>query len=101
MRMDGRRVLVTGGAGFIGSHLVESLVRQGTKVRVFDNFSSGWHENLAEVHDDVEIIEGDVRDAEAVRSAVRGCDVIIYQAAQLEITRCIDDPSEDLRANAV
>jgi len=101
MKMEGKRVLVTGGAGFIGSHLVESLVRQGAKVRVFDDFSSGWRGNLAEVHDDVEIIEGDVRDADAVRSAVRGCDVVSHQAAQLEITRCIDDPVEDLRANTV
>ena len=101
MRMDGRRVLVTGGAGFIGSHLVDRLVRQGAKVRVFDNFSSGSRENLAAVHDDVEILEGDVRDADAVRSAVRGCEVVSHQAAQLEITRCIDDPIDDLKANTV
>jgi len=101
MKMNGRRVLVTGGAGFIGSHLVDSLVRQGARVRVFDNFSSGCRENLAQVHGDIELIEGDIRDADAVRSAVRGCDVVSHQAAQLEITRCIDDPIDDLQSNTV
>ncbi|HZW29653.1 MAG TPA: SDR family NAD(P)-dependent oxidoreductase [Isosphaeraceae bacterium] len=101
MKMDGRRVLVTGGAGFIGSHLVESLVGQGARVRVLDDFSSGCRANLAAVRDDVEVIEGDVRDAAAVRAALRGCDVVSHQAAQLEITRCIEDPLEDLRANTV
>ena len=101
MKLHNKRVLVTGGAGFIGSHLVDSMARQGAKVRVFDNFSSGWRENLTEVRDDVEIIEGDVRDGNAVRLAVQGCDVVSHQAAQLEITRCIDDPIEDLLANTV
>jgi UDP-glucose 4-epimerase len=101
MRLEGRRVLVTGGAGFIGSHVVESLVKQGARVRVFDNFSSGYLENLAAVRDDIEIVEGDVRDADAVRSAVKGCEIISHQAAQLEIIRCIDDPVEDLRSNAI
>ena len=55
MNMQGVRVLVTGGAGFIGSHLVDSLVRQGAMVRILDNFSSGLRENLANVLDDVEI----------------------------------------------
>jgi UDP-glucose 4-epimerase len=101
MNLNGVRVLVTGGAGFIGSHLVERLVRRGARVRVFDNFSSGDRSNLADVRDDVEIIEGDVRDAASVRGAVQGCEVVSHQAAQLEITRCLEDPVDDLVANTV
>ena len=63
--------LVTGGAGFIGSNIVEALVRKGERVRVLDNFSTGDPANLAAVKDRVEIIEGDLRDMDAVRRAVR------------------------------
>ena len=66
------RVLVTGGAGFIGSHIVEELLEQGHRVRVLDDFSSGRRENLAGLPGKPEIIEGDLRDAQTVRSAV--CD---------------------------
>jgi UDP-glucose 4-epimerase len=99
MNMQGVRVLVTGGAGFIGSHLVDSLVRQGAKVRILDNFSSGLRENLAGVLKDVEIVEGDVRDRGTVVSAMAGCRVVSHQAAQLEITKCLEDPIDDLIAN--
>jgi UDP-glucose 4-epimerase len=99
MRLSDVRVLVTGGAGFIGSHLVEDLVHQGATVRVLDNFSSGDVANLAKVRNDVEIMEADVLDADAVHSAMRGCEIVSHQAAQLEITRGIEDPIYDLRMN--
>ena len=67
-------VLVTGGAGFIGSHVVDDLVRAGYRVTVFDNFSSGLRENLAALDGDVEIVEGDVLDAQALHTAARGKD---------------------------
>lgn len=101
MRIAGSKVLVTGGAGFIGGHLVEALVRRGARVRVFDDFSSGLRDNLAAVRDDVEVIEGNVLDADAVRRATEGCDVVSHQAAQLEITHAIDDPLHDLQVNTV
>lgn len=99
-RLKGKKILVTGGAGFIGSHIVEDLVNSGAKVRVYDNFSSGHRENLNAVEHDVEIIEGDILDMDALINAANGVDGICHQAAQLEITRCIETPIDDLRINA-
>ncbi|MBV8117541.1 MAG: NAD-dependent epimerase/dehydratase family protein [Candidatus Eremiobacteraeota bacterium] len=96
-----KSILVTGGAGFIGSHVVEDLLANGHRVTVFDNFSSGTPENLAAVRDDVEIVRGDVLDRDAVVAAARGKDVISHQAAQLEITKCMEDPIGDLRTNLI
>lgn len=94
-------VLVTGGAGFIGSHVVDDLLEAGHRVTVFDNFSSGLRENLAHVRSDVEILTGDVLDREAIVNAARGKDAISHQAAQLEITKCMEDPLGDLQTNLV
>ncbi len=94
-------VLVTGGAGFIGSHVVDDLVRAGYRVTVFDNFSSGLRENLAALDGDVEIVEGNVLDAQALQAAARGKEIVSHQAAQLEITKCLDDPLDDMRTNLV
>jgi nucleoside-diphosphate-sugar epimerase len=91
-------VLVTGGAGFIGSHLVEALLRRGERVRVFDNFSTGRHENVKHLHDDIELIEGDLRDFDAVRRAVAGVEVVFHQAALASVQRSVDDP---MTTNAV
>ncbi len=101
MNLASAKVLVTGGAGFIGGHIVESLVAQGAQVKVYDNFSSGTLDNLAAVRDSVEVIEGDILDAETLARAMRGCNVVSHQAAQLEITRCVDDPGFDLRVNTL
>jgi UDP-glucose 4-epimerase len=84
--------LVTGGAGFIGSHLVESLVNDGERVRVLDDFSSGTMENLASVGGRVEIVRGDVRDAAAVRAVMRGVTYVLHQAALRSVERSVDDP---------
>ncbi len=96
-----KSVLVTGGAGFIGSHVVTDLLEHGYRVTVFDNFSSGLHENLAPVRDDVEVVEGDILDEHALVAAARGKDAVSHQAAQLEITKCLDDPIDDMRTNLV
>lgn len=94
-------VLVTGGAGFIGSHIVADLLRAGYRVTVFDNFSSGLRENLATFVREVEVVEGDILDADALTAAARGKDVLSHQAAQLEITKCLEDPIDDMRTNLV
>lgn len=85
--------LVTGGAGFIGSHVAERLLKDGKRVRIFDNFSSGRRENLDFAGGDgVEIITGDLRDLAAVERAVRGAEVIYHQAAMRSVPRSVDDP---------
>ena len=101
MGLGGKKILVTGGAGFVGSHIVESLVAQGARVIVFDNISSGKIENLKAVEDDVEVIRGNILDYKSLLEAYRGVDIISHQAAQLEIFNGIDNPSEDLKINTI
>ena len=84
--------LVTGGGGFIGSNLVERLVRDGDRVRVLDNFATGRRENLEPVLDEIELVEGDIQSYERVHTAVRGCEVVYHQAALPSVPRSIQDP---------
>jgi nucleoside-diphosphate-sugar epimerase len=90
------RYLVTGGAGFIGSNLAEALLKQGARVRVFDNFLTGRRENLAgfaeEYGDAFELVEGDLRDLDAVRGAVSGSDYVLHQGALPSVPRSVADP---------
>ncbi len=91
--------LVTGGAGFIGSHLVAHLVDQGHTVRVLDNFSSGNRENLAEVAGSIELIEGDIRDAAQCMSACRDVEVVFHEAAIPSVPTSVDNPAASHDAN--
>jgi UDP-glucose 4-epimerase len=84
--------LVTGGAGFIGSHLVEALVTRGHTVRVLDNFSTGDRANLAGVCGRIEVIEADLIDLEAVHHAMRGVEWLFHQAALVSVPRSVADP---------
>jgi UDP-glucose 4-epimerase len=90
--------LVTGGAGFIGSHLVEALVQTGARVRVLDNMSTGNPLNLEAVIDRVELIEGDITDPETVRQAMRGVEVVFHQAALASVPRSVANPLATHRA---
>src|SRR3972149_3961271 len=91
--------LVTGGAGFIGSHIAEELVRRGEKVRVLDDFSTGKRENLAPFRNFIELIEGDIRELETCRRALRGVGFVLHQAAQTSVPRSISDPLQNHDTN--
>jgi len=98
------RYLVTGGAGFIGSHIVRTLLEQGASVRVLDNFSTGKRENIEELTrqfngKQFEVLEGDVRDASRVEEAVRGVEVIFHEAAFVSVPQSMDEPQECFDAN--
>lgn len=92
------RALVTGGGGFIGSHIVERLLADGHDVRVLDNFATGRRENLMALTGDVDLVEGDIQSYERVHTAVRDCEVVFHQAALPSVPRSIQDP---LTSNAV
>jgi UDP-glucose 4-epimerase len=92
--------LVTGGAGFIGSHLVEALVERGRAVRVLDDFSTGSPANLEAVRDRVEVIDGDITDLETVRAAMAGVEVVFHQAALASVPRSVANPLATHRACA-
>lgn len=93
------RVLVTGGAGFIGSHLVHRLVFAGHQVRVLDNFSSGQRSNLESVLAEVELVEGDIQSYERASRSVRDCETVFHLAALPSVPRSIQDPLTSHHAN--
>jgi UDP-N-acetylglucosamine/UDP-N-acetyl-alpha-D-glucosaminouronate 4-epimerase len=84
--------LVTGGAGFIGSHLADALIADGHTVRVLDNLSTGSRDNLATVRDRIQMIDGDITDPATVRHAMRGVEVVFHQAALASVPRSVADP---------
>ncbi len=91
--------LVTGGAGFIGSNLVAKLVEKGEKVRVIDNFSTGRAANIEPYINDIEVIDGDIRDYWTVLKAVKGIDYILHQAALASVPRSVDNPLSSNEVN--
>ena len=90
------RALVTGGAGFIGSNLVDALVEGGNEVRVLDDLTSGFEANL---HDDAEVVVGSVDDEDLVRKAVDGVEVVFHQAAHRAVLRSVEHPLTTDSAN--
>ena len=91
--------LVTGGAGFIGSNLVEALIERGEQVRVLDNFATGRRENLAPWLDQIELVEGSLADIEACRKAVEGADYVLHQGALPSVPKSIAMPRASNEAN--
>jgi nucleoside-diphosphate-sugar epimerase len=92
------KVLVTGGAGFIGSNLAEELIRQGAKVTIFDSLITGFRENLDEIKGDFDFIEGDLNDDQKLEKAVQGVEIVFHQAALPSVPRSIDNPKETHQA---
>ena len=98
------KYLITGGAGFIGSHIVRTLLERGETVRVLDNFSTGKRENIAELtrqfnKNQFEVFEGDVRDASHVKAAVSGIEIIFHEAAFVSVPQSMDEPQNCFDVN--
>jgi nucleoside-diphosphate-sugar epimerase len=97
--LSGRLVLVTGGAGFIGSHLVDALLGVGARVRVLDNFATGRAENIIPVRGRIELVEGDIRDVDTCRRATRDTELVFHQAALGSVPRSMKDPATTFAVN--
>jgi len=91
--------LVTGGAGFIGSHIVEELIKRDEQVRVLDNFCEGKKENLADSINKIELIEGDIRDMDILHDCCKGVDFILHQAALKGVAQSVEDPVSYTQVN--
>jgi len=95
------KVLIVGGAGFIGSHTADILMEQGIKVRVLDNLSSGHRSNLPDAHPLMEFIAGDMRDATTVKKAMQGISHVVHLAAQVSVVASLEDPEFSAQQNII
>lgn len=93
------KILITGGAGFIGSHLCQLLVKNGHRVTILDNFSTGSYENIAHLRDDINLITGDIRNSELVEHLVKSTEIIVHLAAAVGVKNIIEKPIESLTTN--
>lgn len=92
------KVLVTGGAGFIGSNLADGLIKEGAKVVIIDNFVTGFRENLEEIKGDFEFIEGDINDDSALKKALQDVDIVFHEAALPSVPRSVENPADTHQA---
>jgi UDP-glucose 4-epimerase len=93
------KVFITGGAGFIGSHLCDSLLAEGKEVTILDNLSTGSKKNIAHLEGKIEVFQGDIRDQKLVESLVENCDLILHMAAALGVDNILENPIESTSTN--
>lgn len=93
------RVFITGGAGFIGSHLCDALVAEGKEVIILDNLSTGSKKNIAHLEGKIKIFQGDIRDQKLVESLVEGSDLVLHMAAALGVDNILENPIESISTN--
>jgi UDP-glucose 4-epimerase len=96
-----KRVLITGGAGFIGSHLVDGLLSEGCRVTVIDDLSTGHLSNLEHVYEQIIFYRGDIRDQELLIKAVKGCDTVFHHAAMVSVPRTVEQPIDAAMINDI
>lgn len=92
------KVLITGGAGFIGSNLADGLIKEGAKVSIIDNFVTGFRENLEEIAGDFEFVEGDLNDDYALKKALQDVEIVFHEAALPSVPRSIENPADTHQA---
>ncbi|MBU0992210.1 MAG: SDR family oxidoreductase [Proteobacteria bacterium] len=101
LKLTFKKALVTGGAGFIGSNLVDAILENGINVSVIDNLSTGHLSNLSKVMDRIAFIEGDIQDADILNDISKGCDVIFHQAAVVSVPQTVEHPVESSMVNDI
>jgi UDP-glucose 4-epimerase len=93
------RVFITGGAGFIGSHLCDALLEQGKEVTILDNLSTGSERNIAHLKGKIQVNQGDIRDKELVEKLTKNADLILHMAAALGVDNILENPTESISTN--
>ena len=93
------KVFITGGAGFIGSHLCDALVAEGEEVTILDNLSTGSKKNIAQLEGKIKVFQGDIRDQKLVESLVENCDLVLHMAAVLGVDNILENPIESISTN--
>ena len=96
IRLHTMRVLITGGAGFIGSHLADALLAQGDQVVILDNLTTGSRANIAHIENQIEIHQGDIRDEALVNDLVKSADLVLHMAAALGVNTILESPLESI-----
>lgn len=99
MAIDNKKILITGGAGFIGSHIAEALVAHGCQVTIIDNLASGHLKNIEPLKDRISFVEGDIQDDEIMEKVSKDCDIIFHQAAVVSVTKTVADPVDSATVN--
>lgn len=101
MELNFNKALITGGAGFIGSHLAEALTEKKCEVSIIDNLSTGHLSNIENINDKITFFKGDIQDQELLNQAVNGCDIVFHEAAQVSVPKSVDDPVTSAQINDI